>query len=199
MRSCATVVIAVPSRVFKPAIQSVAANVHRMDPRTNPVVVWGTKGFASDSGDLLSDVAERVLGNTVVTATIAGPSFAYEVVRGMPTGFDLASTNADNIESIANLFRNQTSLVYTTDDMIGVQIGGPLKCDCHRRRHFRWSWIRDQYTGIADLEGFRGNESTQRGTRRQNRNTDGAIRYGRLATDLQRRLVAQPQAWTRTQ
>ena len=127
MRSCATVVIAVPSRVFESAIQSVSANLHRMDPGTNPVVVWGTKGFASDSGDLLSDVAERVLGNTAVTATIAGPSFAYEVVRGMPTGFDLASTSADNIESIANLFRNQTSLVYTTDDMIGVQIGGATK------------------------------------------------------------------------
>ncbi len=127
MRSCSTVVIAVPSRVFETAIGEVAANLHQMDPAANPVVVWGTKGFASESGRLLSAVADQALGRSVVTATIAGPSFAYEVVRGMPTGFDLASTNAEDIESIANLFRNQTSLVYTTDDIVGVQIGGATK------------------------------------------------------------------------
>ncbi len=127
MQSCAIVVIAVPSRVFVAAIGSVASKLHLMDPETNPIVVWGTKGFASESGELLSEVAEQALGNSVTTAAIAGPSFAYEVVRGMPTGFDLASTNAKDIESIADIFRNPTSLVYTTSDIIGVQIGGATK------------------------------------------------------------------------
>lgn len=127
MRSCSTVVVAVPSRVFEPALQSVASNLHVMDSGKSPVVIWGTKGFASESGELLSEVADQVLGQSVIAATIAGPSFAYEVMRGMPTGFHLASKSIDNLESIANLFRNQTSLVYTTTDIIGVQIGGATK------------------------------------------------------------------------
>ncbi len=127
MESCTTVIVAVPSRVFDSAIHSVSENLHLMDSGAKPVVIWGTKGFASESGDLLSDVASRTLQNRAITATIAGPSFAYEVIRNMPTGFDLASENAEDIEAIANLFRNATSLVYTTDDVIGVQVGGATK------------------------------------------------------------------------
>ena len=127
MQSCSTVLVVVPSRVFEPALKSVASNFHLMDSDSPPVVVWGTKGFASESGELLSEVADDVLGPSVITAAIAGPSFAYEVMQGMPTGFDLASKSADHLESIANLFRGQTSLVYTTTDIIGVQIGGAIK------------------------------------------------------------------------
>lgn len=128
MRSCSTVVVAVPSRVFKPALKSVASNLRLMDSGNRlPVVIWGTKGFASESGELLSEVADHVLGESAITAIIAGPSFAFEVMKGVPTGVDLASKSTDSLEAMANLFRNQTSLVYTTTDIIGVQIGGATK------------------------------------------------------------------------
>lgn len=127
MQSCTIVVIAVPSRVFDSATRQVESHLHLMDPQKPPVIIWGTKGFASASGHLLSDIADRVFGETAITATIAGPSFAYEVIQGLPTGFDLASRSEHNLEAIANLFRNQTALVYTTTDIVGVQIGGATK------------------------------------------------------------------------
>lgn len=127
IESCSAVVVAVPSRVFNLAISSVSDHLHLMDSGTKPIVIWGTKGFDSDTGDLLSEVTDRILKGRTTTATIAGPSFAYEVIRGLPTGFHLASTNAEDIESIANMFRNTTSLVYTTDDIVGVQVGGATK------------------------------------------------------------------------
>jgi glycerol-3-phosphate dehydrogenase (NAD(P)+) len=98
-----------------------------MDSSNTPTIVWGTKGFAQKTGELLSHVAEHVLGDTAVTAAISGPSFAYEVVRGIPAGFDLASTSSERIESIADLFRSEFILVYTTSDIIGVQVGGATK------------------------------------------------------------------------
>ncbi len=127
VEGCTTVVVAVPSRVFDSVMKSISTCLHLVDQAAKPVVIWGTKGFASASGELLSDIAARILENRAVTATIAGPSFAYEVIHGIPTGFDLASNNSEDIESIANLFRNATSLIYTTDDIIGVQVGGATK------------------------------------------------------------------------
>ena len=127
MQDCSTVVVVVPSRVFDIALGNVASNLNLMNPAAVPVMVWATKGFAPKTGDLLSDVVNRILGDSAVSAVLSGPSFAYEVVRGMPTGVDLASNSEEHIEAIANLFRNESSLVYTTSDMIGVQVGGATK------------------------------------------------------------------------
>lgn len=127
MQDCSTVVVVVPSRVFDIALGNVASNLNLMNPAAVPVMVWATKGFAPKTGDLLSDVVNRILGDSAVSAVLSGPSFAYEVVRGMPTGVDLASSSEEHIEAIANLFRNESSLVYTTSDMIGVQVGGATK------------------------------------------------------------------------
>ncbi len=127
IESCSAVVVAVPSRVFNLAISSVSDHLHLMDSGTKPIVIWGTKGFDSETGGLLSEVTVRILKDRAITATVAGPSFAYEVIKGLPTGFHLASTYTEDIESIANMFRNATSLVYTTDDIVGVQVGGATK------------------------------------------------------------------------
>ena len=124
---CQMAVVAVPSRVFEEAITGLSKNLHMMDTSSTPIIVWGTKGFSAKTGELLSNVADRILGQSAVTAALSGPSFAYEVVRGLPTGFSLGSLDADRIESIADLFRNETTLIYTTNDIIGVQVGGATK------------------------------------------------------------------------
>ena len=124
---CLMAVMVVPSRVFEVALDQVRDNLHVMDSSAPPTVVWGTKGFSSKTGELLSTSAEQILGNEVVTAVISGPSFAFEVVRGLPAGFDLGSRHTDNLEEIADVFRNETTLVYTTDDIVGVQVGGATK------------------------------------------------------------------------
>ncbi len=127
MDGCGAVVIAVPSRFFVPALEQVADRIGRMDAGSSPVIVWGTKGFIPDSGELPSDAADRILDPSAVTAAISGPSFAAEIIRGMPAGLDLASRHGDQIERIANWFRNEVVLIYTTADMTGVQVGGAVK------------------------------------------------------------------------
>ncbi len=127
MRACSMTVIAVPSRVFQSAIESVAHHLGQMDPAATPAVVWGTKGFAQQTGELLSAVAERALGERAVTGVISGPSFAHGVIRNLPAGFDFATRCAERSEELANYFRNERTLVYTTDDIVGVQIGGATK------------------------------------------------------------------------
>jgi len=127
MEHCQMAVLAVPSRVFRNAVEGVASCLSLMDGSKPPIVVIGTKGFAQQTGELLSTVAEGFLDASSVIAAISGPSFAHSVVRGLPTGFDLATKSEDRIEEIANLFRNEVTLVYTTTDITGVQIGGATK------------------------------------------------------------------------
>ncbi|MDE0308450.1 MAG: NAD(P)-dependent glycerol-3-phosphate dehydrogenase [Acidiferrobacterales bacterium] len=127
MEGCLMAVLVVPSRVFETALGQVRDNLHIMDTSVPPTMVWGTKGFSSQTGGLLSESAKDILGEQAVTAVISGPSFASEVVRGLPAGFDLGSRAADRIEDIADVFRNETTLVYTTDDIVGVQVGGATK------------------------------------------------------------------------
>ena len=127
MQACSAVAISVPSRVFEVALRSVASNLNLMNAAEMPVVVWGTKGFDPKTGGLLSDVADRVLGDSAVYAVLSGPTFAYEIVCGLPAGTDLASASEDRVESIADLFRSERILVYTTSDLVGVQVGGATK------------------------------------------------------------------------
>ena len=127
MSDCSIAVVAVPSRVFHIALKDVAQCLPVMDHSATLAVVWATKGFAAGDKELLSEVADEILPKNVVKAVISGPSFAREVVVGLPTGYHLACTTELETESIANIFRNQVSLVYTTDDMIGVQVGGATK------------------------------------------------------------------------
>ena len=127
MQACSVVVIAVPSRVFESALRNVASNLKLMNAAEIPVVVWGTKGFAPKTGGLLSDVADRVLGDSAVSAVLSGPTFAYEIVCGLPSGADLASVSEERVESIADLFRSERILVYSTSDVVGVQVGGAAK------------------------------------------------------------------------
>ncbi len=127
MEQCQAAALAVPSRVFHTAIDQLSSHLDIMDKSAQPIVMWGTKGFAPKTGELLSTVAERALGDRAVTAVLSGPSFAYGVVRGQPAGFDLASKCEDQLEKIANIFRNEVTLVYTTADIVGVQVGGATK------------------------------------------------------------------------
>ncbi len=127
MNGSSCIVLVVPSRVFSAALNEVASHMRCMDTSSAPVVIWGTKGFVSDSGDLPSDAAQRILDPSAVAAVLSGPSFALEIINGLPAGLDLACKNSDQIERIADWFRSDRVLIYTTSDVVGVQVGGAVK------------------------------------------------------------------------
>lgn len=127
MQDCAAAMLIVPSRAFAAALEGAANHFGGMDPSRPPVVVWGTKGLVPETAELPSDVAHRILDKSVVTAVLSGPSFAVEMIRGLPAGLDLASERLDDAERIANWFRNDVTMIYATDDIVGVQVGGAVK------------------------------------------------------------------------
>ena len=84
------------------------------------------KGIENGTLYRMSEVAEEVLGECRYVA-LSGPSHAEEVVKGVPTAVVAASENQEYAETVQNAFMNENFRVYTTDDLVGVELGGSLK------------------------------------------------------------------------
>jgi len=60
-------------------------------------------------------------------AVASGPSFAFEVARGMPTALSVASDDAALAARVASLLRGGAFRAYESDDVVGVEVGGAIK------------------------------------------------------------------------
>lgn len=60
-------------------------------------------------------------------SVLSGPSHAEEVSRGIPTTVVVASDNEETAKYLQAIFSTDTFRVYTSDDVIGVELGGALK------------------------------------------------------------------------
>ena len=90
-------------------------------------IVSLTKGLELETADTLDCVVERYLGNEVPQAVVSGPTFAREVARGLPTAVTVAARPAGFAETVAGWLHGPQLRAYTSDDMLGVELGGALK------------------------------------------------------------------------
>jgi glycerol-3-phosphate dehydrogenase (NAD(P)+) len=114
------VILAVPSRFFRSVVESFAGLI----PSSAPVLSV-TKGLDEKTGKRMTKVAEELLKNTV--AALSGPSLAAEVARGIPTAVTIACADHATAKTLQDLLMSPSFRVYTSDDVIGVEIGGALK------------------------------------------------------------------------
>ncbi|CAB0150670.1 Glycerol-3-phosphate dehydrogenase [NAD(P)+] [Pseudidiomarina piscicola] len=117
------IVVVVPSSGF-------AQVLHDMKPSlsTEARVAWATKGLEPDTGRLLFEVAEEILGGEHALAVLSGPTFAMEMAKGLPTAISMSSTETAFVHELSELLHCDRSFrVYTNDDFIGVQLGGVVK------------------------------------------------------------------------
>lgn len=117
-------VCAVPSHALRAVMTQAALWV---EPETT--IVCGTKGLEEESlktaGELLADIfgAERAERH----AFLSGPSFAAEVARGLPTAVTVAACAEEIAVTVQQTLSTQSFRVYTSKDVIGVQLGGVVK------------------------------------------------------------------------
>ena len=122
VRESQLVLLVVPSHAFKKTlleIQAFLTNEH--------AVAWATKGFDHDNGSLLSEITATILSESIATAVLSGPTFAQEVAAGLPTALTIASKSDLLASSLTQILHNPTFRTYTSNDLIGVQIGGACK------------------------------------------------------------------------
>ena len=90
-------------------------------------VCWATKGFELSTGKLPHQVAAEVLGPDIPVAVLSGPTFAKEVGEGLPTAMTIASSDAEFARHLAEAISSDNFRAYTSDDIIGVEVGGAVK------------------------------------------------------------------------
>ena len=116
------VLLVVPSHAFREVLTKLAPALD-----THSRIAWATKGLEYGSGKFMSEVFDEVLGSKYPTAVVSGPTFAKEVAAGLPTAVTVASNNPVFANDMASRLHGGSMRVYTSDDMIGVQLGGTVK------------------------------------------------------------------------
>jgi glycerol-3-phosphate dehydrogenase (NAD(P)+) len=111
------IVLVVPSRFVRTTLETFKPHL-----RSDALIVSATKGLDEKTHQRMSEVAADVLEHPV--AILSGPSHAEEVARGVPTAVTVAGEKA---EAVQQAFTGKTFRVYTSDDVIGVELGGALK------------------------------------------------------------------------
>lgn len=114
-------VLAVPS----PYTRSTAA---KMAPfvAEGQKVVNVAKGIEEATLMTLSEVIEEEIKKADVSV-LSGPSHAEEVGRGIPTTIVVGSKKKETAEYLQNLFMNEVFRVYTSSDVLGIELGAALK------------------------------------------------------------------------
>jgi glycerol-3-phosphate dehydrogenase (NAD(P)+) len=93
-------------------------------PDARPVL-WLCKGF--ENGGALGHEIAAALRPGLPCGVLSGPSFALEVARGQPTALVAASLDERLAESAVAAFHSEALRIYTSNDVIGVEVGGAVK------------------------------------------------------------------------
>lgn len=118
------VVVVVPSHALRGVIREARASIPE-----RALLCSATKGIENDSLMLMSEVLTEELGAGAQPRLtyLSGPSFAKEVAQQMPTAIVIAGHDAANTERVQRTFATDNLRVYSSDDVVGVEVGGALK------------------------------------------------------------------------
>ena len=119
---CADVVVmAVPSHSFRDVLIDLSASLRPWVP-----IISLVKGLEQGTSLRMSQIVEEVMPGHPA-GILAGPNIAREVAQGYAAAAVMAMPDQHLSTRLAQMFRTQRFRVYTTDDVIGVEMAGALK------------------------------------------------------------------------
>jgi glycerol-3-phosphate dehydrogenase (NAD(P)+) len=121
IQDCELAILGVTVAGLRPTLRGLGALNARVP------VIWLCKGFEAGSARLPHQVADEELPAQVARGVLSGPSFAQEVARGNPAAVTLAASNLEFAGAMARELHGQRLRVYSSDDIIGVEVGGAVK------------------------------------------------------------------------
>lgn len=121
VREADLVLVVTPSHAFREIIEQIAPHL-----RAGAGVAWATKGFEPGTGRFLHELVAELLPGTP-GAIVTGPSFAREVIAGLPTAVTVHSNDAPFAQQVAGLLHGPTFRAYTGSDILGAELGGAMK------------------------------------------------------------------------
>jgi len=152
-------VVAVPSQYLRGVLKMAGTG-----PWDRVLVVSVVKGVEPETLLRMSEVVRQMVPAKRL-AVLSGPSISYETARGVPTTVVAASKESAAARQVQELFSTNQFRVYTSSDVIGVELGGALKN------------VIAIACGVADGLGFGANAKAALVTR-------GLVEMARLGTAM---------------
>jgi len=132
-REAEIVVSVVPSEFLRATMARFRQHLH-----PGQIILSATKGIEDQTYLRMTEVIAQCLDGASelprslapslpAVGALSGPSFAYEVAQGQPTALTVAFAEPDPAARIREEFASETLRLYTSTDMIGVELGGALK------------------------------------------------------------------------
>jgi glycerol-3-phosphate dehydrogenase (NAD(P)+) len=118
---CDTVLIAAPAQALRAVMTGLRPH---LAPGVRAVIT--AKGIERGTGRSMVQVLAEVMPQAV-PLVLSGPSFAMDVARGLPTAVTLAAPTLAEAAAVAAALSLPTFRPYTSDDLVGVQVGGAVK------------------------------------------------------------------------
>ena len=115
---------ATPSHTLRTLLREVAATDAAAAARP---FLWACKGVEPDTHALMHEVVAAECAHPPAHGLVSGPSFAGEVVGGLPTALTVASSDAAFAGRAVTWFHGAGMRAYSNPDVVGVELGGALK------------------------------------------------------------------------
>ena len=115
-------IIAVPSYGLRETAQTLAGRLN-----DDCVIICMSKGIEKDSSSLFTSILKSTFGDGAKIAAVSGPTHAEEVARRVPSACVAAAEDISVAMRVQNLLMNENLRVYTSTDVIGVELGAALK------------------------------------------------------------------------
>lgn len=114
--------------VTSAGLRSVFEKIKAIRSLSCPIIIT-SKGIEQNTGLILPQVLIEVLGKEAhsIIACLSGPSYAEEVIRGLPTSVVATAYEQEVMMAVCDLFSTATFRVYPNEDIHGVAYGGALK------------------------------------------------------------------------
>lgn len=123
LQDCALILLAVPSQTMRTNIEAIAPHV-----APHAVILSCAKGFERGTLKLMSDVvAERLPHQAQRVGALSGPNLAREILEGKPAITVVATPDHAAAEMAQQLLTTPQFRVYTSSDVIGLEVAGALK------------------------------------------------------------------------
>jgi glycerol-3-phosphate dehydrogenase (NAD(P)+) len=125
IRAAEILVSVIPSEFLRPTLTRLTPHMRR-----GQIIVSATKGVEDHTFFRMTEVIAAVLapvGLELPIGAFSGPTFALEVAQGQPTAVTVAFRDPGVAASVQRDFSSETLRMYTSTDVIGVELGGALK------------------------------------------------------------------------
>ena len=124
LRDASLVIIAVPSQDMRNNVKQAKGRLVLKTP-----IVSGAKGFEVDSAKRMTEVIIDELGVKYkpYVCALSGPNLSKEIAKGLPAASVVAAYDIKTAEAAQLILNSPSFRVYTSNDVVGVELGGALK------------------------------------------------------------------------